>query len=335
MTDAAVVCTVLGGGAYGTALASVLGRKGLAVKMWVREEPVVESINSKHENEMFLTGVSLPESVTATGDLAEALVGTQLVLIVIPTPFLRQFLVRNRTALPANVAVVCCSKGIENETLQTPYEICVEELPGKYHHSLAVLSGPSFAKEVAMGQPTSVLVASHDAVIGKHVQALMSDTNFRVYTGNDMIGAELCGAAKNVIAIACGAASGLGLESNTSALLITRGLQEITQLVVKKGGQVKTCLGLAGVGDLVLTCSSKQSRNFTVGMRIAQGASLEEVLQTNTVAEGVKTSESIHLLAKELGLDLPICEHVYQVLFENKPIKQAILELQTRELKDE
>jgi glycerol-3-phosphate dehydrogenase (NAD(P)+) len=310
----------------------VLARKGTKVTIWARESEVVESVNSRNENELFLAKVKLSSNITATNDLNESLKGAQLVLLVIPTPFLRSVIVANRTALPLNVPLVCCSKGIENDTLMCPYEILIEELPGKYHHSLAVLSGPSFAKETAEGQPTSVLLACPDKTLAQQIQMMMSDVWFRVYTNDDMVGAELCGAIKNVVAIACGAAYGYGFGSNTSALLISRGLMEMTRLVMKKGGKEETMMGLAGVGDLVLTCSSHQSRNFTVGMRIAKGETLKDILATHTVAEGVKTSESVHLLAKKLGVEMPICEQVYQVLFSNKPFMDALSELQHRPL---
>lgn len=316
----------------GTALAQVLGRKGVQVTIWAREPEVVESINSEHENKTFLSGVKLSENITACGDLAQALEGAEIVLLVIPTPFLRSVIVANRTALPVGVPILCCAKGIENDTLMCPYEILIEELPGKYHHCLSVLSGPSFAKETAEGQPTSVLVACHDKDLGTKVQHILSDTYFRVYTGTDTVGAELCGAVKNVLAIACGAAFGYGFGSNTSALLISRGLMEMTRLVLKKGGQEETMMGLAGVGDLVLTCSSHQSRNFTVGMRIARGETLADILATHTVAEGVKTAESIHLMIQKLGVDMPICEQVYQVLYKDKTFLQALNELQHRPL---
>lgn len=293
---------------------------------------MVESINAENENKTFLAGVKLSSNITACGDLHAALEGTELVLLVIPTPFLRSVIVANRTALPVGVPIVCCAKGIEIDTLLCPYEILYEELPGKYHGSLAVLSGPSFAKELAEGQPTSVLLATHDKALGDKVQLVMSDRFFRVYTGTDTIGAELCGAVKNVLAIACGAAFGYGFGSNTSALLISRGLMEMTRLVMKKGGQEETMMGLAGVGDLVLTCSSHQSRNFTVGMRVAKGETLADILATHTVAEGVKTSESIHLMTEKLGVDMPICEQVYQVLYKNKSFLDALNELQERPL---
>ena len=188
---------VLGGGAFGSAMAQVLARNDVDVKMWVLEKQVMESINTSNTNS-FLKDVKLHERITATNDFTEALEGAQMIMIVIPTPFLRKLAVQHRSTFPVGVPLVCCTKGIENETLKTPYEILIEELPGKYHESLAVLSGPSFAKEVAMGMPTSVLVASYDAKVSRLIQVSMSDTTFRIFTGEDLIGAEICGAMKNV-----------------------------------------------------------------------------------------------------------------------------------------
>jgi glycerol-3-phosphate dehydrogenase len=313
-------------------MAQVMARGGTKVQMWVRETDVVESINKQHENKAFLKGIKLSTNITATSDIVAALKGAQIVLLVIPTPFLRPVMVANRSTLPVGVPLVCCSKGIENETLQCPYEILIEELPGKYHPWIAALSGPSFAEEAANGQPTSVLVACKNLDVALEIQHAMSDESFRVYTGTDLIGAELGGAVKNVLAIACGAAAGYGFGSNTAALLMTRGLMEMTRLGVKKGALASTMMGLAGVGDLVLTCTSRQSRNFTVGTRIAKGETLEDIQKSLTVAEGVKTSESIHLLAQSLGVEMPICEQVYQVLHHKKPFIKALEELKARPL---
>jgi glycerol-3-phosphate dehydrogenase (NAD(P)+) len=327
--------SVLGGGAYGTALAQVLARKGANVKMWIREPDVVAAINSKHENTVFLPKVPLEHRITATSNIGEALRDAQLVLLVIPTQFLRQVMVANRSTLPVGVPLVCCAKGVENETLQCPYEILIEELPGKYHHWIAALSGPSFAEEVALGQPTSVLVAAKAVAVAEQIQVAMSDESFRVYTGSDVIGAEIGGAVKNVLAIACGAANGAGFGSNTAALLMTRGLMEMTRLAVKKGAQPATLMGLAGVGDLVLTCTSVKSRNFSVGQRIARGESIQGITGGVAVAEGIKTAESIHQMAKTLGVEMPICEEVYQVIHHGKPFLQALGDLKSRPLSAE
>lgn len=331
--------SVLGGGAYGTALAQVMARSEHfdKVQMWVRETDAVASINGAHENKLFLPRVELSKKISATNKIEDALRGSQIVLLAVPTPFLRSVLAVNRSTLPVGVPLVCLSKGIETETLQTPYEIMVEELPGKYHPWIAVLSGPSFAEETARGQPTSVLVASKTMAVAAQVQSALSDDNFRVYTGTDVIGAELGGAVKNVLAIATGAAAGYGFGSNTQAMLITRGLLEMTKLAIKKGASPGTMMGLAGVGDLVLTCTSKQSRNYTVGQRIAKGETLKDILTTSggAIAEGVKTSQSIHELAAKCGVEMPICEEVYQVLHQGKSFIQALQDLRSRPLSSE
>lgn len=317
-------------------MAQVLARKdpeNVSVQMWAREKDVVDAINDSNENTTFLRGVKLSKNISATQDILVALKGAELVLLVIPTPFLRSVLVANRSSFPIGVPLVCCAKGIENVTLQMPYEIMIEELPGKYHPYLGILSGPSFAVEAASGQPTSVLVASQQVAVATTVQHYMSDESFRVYTGTDMIGAELGGAVKNVLAIACGAAHGYGFGSNTAALLMTRGLMEMAKLGAKKGAKASTFMGLAGVGDLVLTCTSTKSRNFTVGIQVSQGQTLQDILKsTKSVAEGVKTAESIHLMAQALGVEMPICEQVYQVLHHGKPFIQALQELKARPL---
>jgi glycerol-3-phosphate dehydrogenase (NAD(P)+) len=327
---------VLGGGAFGTAMAVAIARKGANVSMWVREPDVIQSINEHNENTTFLKGIKLDKQITATSDLIESTRNAVLVLLVVPTQFLRRFIVENRDKLPTSVPLVCCSKGIETKTLLTPYEILVEELPGKYHNQICVLSGPSFAKEVATGLPTSVTVASHSSEAAVFVQKYMSDPNFRVYTTDDVIGAELCGALKNVIAIASGASDGFGFGFDARAALITRGLAEMSRLVVKKGGKIATMSGLAGMGDLVLTCTGNLSRNFQVGQRLAKGEDLKSILgSSSAVAEGVPTALSVHQLAQKLQVDMPISEEVYQVLHCGKNINDALKSLQSRPLRSE
>eukprot|EP00002_Diphylleia_rotans_P028939 TRINITY_DN5854_c0_g1_i1.p1 TRINITY_DN5854_c0_g1~~TRINITY_DN5854_c0_g1_i1.p1 ORF type:complete len:342 (+),score=87.16 TRINITY_DN5854_c0_g1_i1:51-1076(+) len=328
--------TVLGGGAFGTAMAQLLAFNQIQVSMWVREAEVVESINKSNENSVFLKGIKLLKNISATGDFASALKDTQLIMLVIPTAFLRRFIIEYRQNLPSGVPIVCCSKGIENDTLLTPYEILIEELPGKYHASLAALSGPSFAKEVSEFKPTNVTIASHSVMLAQKIQRTLSNRWFRAYTSSDVIGAELCGALKNVIAIACGASDGFGFGLDARAALITRGLAEISRLVVKKGGNHYTMMGLCGVGDLVLTCTGNLSRNWQVGNRLAKGESIEEIQKSmQTIAEGVNTAYSVHQLANSLGVDMPICEQVYRVIFERVSIKDALAALQSRPLRAE
>lgn len=320
--------TVLGGGAFGTAMAQVLARNGVQVTMWVLEKEVKDAINTMNMNTVFLKDINLHPNIKATNDFDEALKDTEIIMVVIPTPFLREVVCARNTSLPVGVPLVCCTKGIENETLLTPFEILTEELPGKYHDYLAAVSGPSFAAEVAVGMPTSVLCASNVPEVGETVQQVMSSPDFRVFTGDDVIGAEICGAMKNVIAIACGASNGLGFGHDTMALLITRGLGEITKLAIMKGAHPSTMSGLAGLGDLVLTCTSTMSRNFTVGTRIAKGETMAEIGKSmKSVAEGVKTSKSVHVMAGQLGVHLPLCEEVYKVLWEDKDLSLALADL--------
>eukprot|EP00924_Labyrinthula_sp_SR-Ha-C_P011583 maker-scaffold_17-snap-gene-2.3-mRNA-1 protein AED:0.17 eAED:0.17 QI:191/1/1/1/0.5/0.33/3/608/367 len=317
--------TVLGGGAFGTAMAQVLARNQIKTTMWVLEPEVADDINKNNKNQVFLPDVPLHKNVTATTDFKASLEGAEIVLIVIPTPFLRQVVVQQHHFLPTDVPLVCCTKGMENETLLTPYEILVEELPGKFQANLAALSGPSFAREVATRVPTSVLVASKNLKTAEKVQLCMSDSWFRVFTGTDIIGAEICGAMKNVIAIACGASHGLGLGHNTLTMLITIGLGEVTRVAIAKGAHPSTMTGLAGLGDLVLTCTSVQSRNYTVGTRLAKGETMEEMAKSmKTVAEGVKTSKSIFRLANELGVHVPLCTAVYKVLWEGRDLQEVM-----------
>lgn len=299
--------------------------------MWVMEPEVVTDINCNHMNSKFLPDVKLSEHVTATADVADAVCETELVLLVIPTPFIARWIAQHQTSLPWGVPLLCCSKGIEESTLRTPYEVLLDELPGKYHAKLCVVSGPSFAKEVAKGLPTSVTCAGEPAV-ARQVQSALSSRTFRVYTAGDVVGAELCGAVKNVLAIASGASDGFGFGADARAALITRGLAEMARLVDRKGGRASTVTGLAGVGDLVLTCSSNLSRNYTVGRQLAEGKAAES---GGAVAEGVKTSLAIHRLSEELGVDMPICEAVYQVIHCGVPIKEALKSLQDRPLGSE
>lgn len=336
---------VLGGGAFGTAMANHLASKGIIVQLWAREEEVVQSVNGKHENSIYLAGIPLSEKVVATSSVAEAVNGAEQVYLIIPTPFIAKWLEQNQSFLPWWVPLVCCSKGIEQESLRTPYEILVDELPGKYHSKLAVVSGPSFAKEIGVGLPTSVTCAAQDAEVAKQVQLALATKAFRVYTATDVIGAELCGALKNVLAIACGASDGFGFGANARAALITRGLAEMTRLVVKKGGKASTITGLAGVGDLVLTCSSSLSRNYTTGHTMASNSlpehkrskeeSAKNFNKDLAVAEGVKTSLAVHLLAEKLSVEMPICAAVYEVIHKGVDIKTALRKLQDRPLREE
>uniref|UniRef100_A0A0G4HPR8 Glycerol-3-phosphate dehydrogenase [NAD(+)] n=1 Tax=Chromera velia CCMP2878 TaxID=1169474 RepID=A0A0G4HPR8_9ALVE len=329
---------VLGGGAFGSAMAFLLARKGFKVRIWARESEVVEAINTKHENVPFFPGVQLPETVEAVSEVTQAAKETNptIVLLAIPTPFLRSFVVANREAFPVKVPIVCLSKGIENESLCLPLEILLEELPGKYHKFLSAVSGPSFAKEIAQGKPTSVSCAAYEKAVAEQVQQMLSDSRFRLYTTQDCLGVELCGAVKNVLAIASGACDRLGYGDVGRAALITRGLAEISRLACKKGASPLTMMGLAGVGDLVLTCSGSLSRNFQVGRRLAGGETLEQIVSSvSSVAEGVATAKSVMAMASKLGVDMPICKAVHDVLYQGRKIADALEDLVSRPLKEE
>ncbi len=327
---------VLGAGNWGTALAQMLARREHDVTLWALEPEVVAGVNERHENPLFLTDVELSPRVRATGDLEEAVGSAEMVLFVIPAQFVRSYLVTIRDFLPAHIPLVICSKGIERGTLMTMEQVFTEELPGKNHAGICVLSGPSFAIEVAQNLPTNVTVASRDLDVAHRVQAAVATREFRIYTTEDVTGVELGGALKNVIAIAVGGADGLGFGTNTRAGLITRGLSEISRLAVKLGGRPETMLGLAGVGDLILTCTSDLSRNRTVGRRLGEGATIAEIERDmRQVAEGVPTSESAHQLAERNEVDMPITEQVYQVVHHDKSVPDAMRALQARALKEE
>jgi len=322
---------VLGGGSWGTALAQLMARKGFQVSMWAREEEVVESVNSARENRIFLPGIPLDSNLSATTRVGTALEGADIVLFVIPTQYLRGFLIRNREEFPVNVPLVCCAKGIENRSLMMPFEVMRDELPGKYHHWLAVLSGPSFAREVAQRMPTNVTVGAQSPDVADQVQEMVREMYFRVYTSSDVMGVEMGGAMKNVLAIATGVGDGLGLGDNARAAIITRGLAEISRLAVKKGANPLTLAGLAGMGDLVLTCAGELSRNRQVGLRLAKGETTEQIRKSmRMVAEGVATAKSVYNLSRKLGVEMPICDQVYYVLYDNKPVKDGLNSLLER-----
>ena len=324
---------ILGGGSFGTAMAQLLGRKGYNVRMWIRKGEVRDGINQRHVNPMHLTKVTLADSVTAHEDLESTVQGASLVAVGLPTPALRQVFMEHRATLPVKVPIVLLSKGIEVDTLLSPIEILREELPGKYSKYVCAVSGPSFAAEIATGKPTNVTCASEDKAVCAAVAEMMGDRYFRVYTTNDVMGVEYAGALKNVIAIAAGISDGLDMGCNGRAAIITRGLAEMSKIAIAKGGNPLTMLSLAGVGDLMLTCTASQSRNYTVGYRLGKGETMEEIRESMTeVAEGVFTAKSLHSLTQELGLsdEMPICEQVYEVIWNAKSVSQAVGELMDR-----
>jgi glycerol-3-phosphate dehydrogenase (NAD(P)+) len=322
---------VIGGGSFGTAMAQLLAGNGHATKMWAREPKTVEGINTARENKAYMPGFPLSPNLTATTSQEEALTGAELVVSATPSHATRDVFTQCGQWVPNHVPIVTVSKGIENGTLQTQTEVLEAVLPERYHPYLAVLSGPSFAKEIMQRLPTAVTVAANWDRVGVKVQEAFRADYFRTYLSRDVVGVQLGGALKNVIAIAAGCADGLGLGHNTRAALITRGLAEISRVAVKRGANPLTLSGLAGMGDLVLTCTGELSRNRTVGFALGKGRTLKEILaETNQVAEGVKTAKSARDLAQQCQAEMPICEQVYLIAHEDKPAKQAVTDLMVR-----
>lgn len=326
-------CAVVGAGAWGTALADLLARNGHDVALWAREPEVVASVNATHENTSFLAGARLHDAVIAHADLASACKGAELVLFATPSHVLRGIARSAAPSIGAKATIVVATKGVERDTLAVMSDVLAEQFPA---HSVVALSGPSFAAEVVARQPTAVVAASTNGDAAAIVQRALSGDEFRVYTHDDVMGVELGGALKNVIAVATGLAEGLGMGFNARAALITRGLAEMTRLGVKMGASPLTFAGLAGMGDLVLTCTGALSRNRSLGVEIARGVSLDEALaQRHTVAEGVMTTHSARALAAREGIEMPIVSAVYRILFEHQPPRTAIGELMRRELRAE
>jgi glycerol-3-phosphate dehydrogenase (NAD(P)+) len=327
---------VVGAGSWGTALADLLGHKGFKIDLWVFEKDVKEQIESSRENKVFLPGVSLSRNIFPSNDLAGVVKAKDLVLVVVPSHLMRETGKKIQGDISPETIVVSASKGIENKTHLTMSGVLRQILYDTPEDSFAVLSGPSFAREVAEKVPTVVAAASKDQTVARFVQNVFATPYFRVYTNNDMIGVELGGAVKNVIAIASGVIEGLGLGLNARAALITRGLTEMRRLGLKLGANPRTFAGIAGVGDLVLTCTGDVSRNYTVGKKIGEGMKLNEILsEMRMVAEGVKTAKSVYNLSRKLGVEMPICHEIYRILYEDLSPKKAVHRLMTRALKHE
>lgn len=327
---------VIGAGSWGTTLADLLAKKGHNVTLWAYEHELVAEMKSSGINGLFLPGIHLSPNLAVTGDLSEAVKGKDFLLFVVPSQVTRSVLREALPSLSPSTCIASASKGIEVGTLLTVSQIFEELLPAGLFQRFTALSGPSFAREVAQEMPTAVVAASGDDVAARLVQSIFNCSYFRVYTNNDVIGAELGGALKNVIAIAAGISDGLGFGCNTRAALITRGLAEIMRLGLAMGARAETFSGLAGIGDLVLTCTGELSRNRSVGMKLGRGRRLSEILgEMHMVAEGVKTAESAWELARRHNIDMPITEQVFRVLYEDKPARSAVVELMTRDLKAE
>jgi len=327
---------VIGAGSWGTTLANLLAKKGFPVTLWVYETDLAERMAKTRINDLYLDGYPLSPNLAFTSELSEAVVDRQLLLLVSPSQVMRQVLKQLQPYLGETCLLVSAAKGIENNSLQTMSEVLEEVLGTEVKNRCAFLSGPSFAKEVAEEQPTAVAVAADDLDVAHRVQEIFSTDYFRVYTNQDVVGVEIGGALKNVIALAAGVADGLGFNHNARAALITRGLVEVARLGMAKGAIESTFAGLAGMGDLVLTCTGDLSRNRTVGMELGRGRKLDEILnQMHMVAEGVKTTLSAHQLANKLGVKMPITEQMYQILYEDKDPKLAVIDLMRRALTSE
>ena len=327
---------VIGAGAWGTALAYVLAGKGIAVELWAREPEVCDDIARYRKNKLFLPDVTLPGNLKASNDLEQVGSEKDLLLLVTPSHVFRS-VASQLVHLPReNTLIVSASKGIENETHLTMTGILHQLLPPRLHSAVAALSGPSFAKEVGLQIPTAVTVAARSFEVAQQIQQAFATDYFRVYTSYDVIGVELGGAVKNVMAIAAGISDGLGLGLNTRAAMITRGIAEIQRLGTRLGAQPETFAGLAGIGDLVLTCTGTLSRNWTVGNKLGKGMKLETILaETRTVAEGVKTTKSVYNLARKIDVEMPIADQVYRIIYEGLDPKEALRTLMSRELKHE
>ncbi len=323
---------VLGSGSWGSALAKVVSDNGHAVTLWGRRPELAQAIQETRENATFLAGARFADTLRATSDLEESLHGAEMVLMAVPTHGIRETLRRCEPWIPRGVPVVSATKGIEQETLYFVNEMLAEEVPWT-KDTFVALSGPSFAREVAQGLPTVVVAAARDLALAKVVQrAFWTDNRFRVYLSDDVVGVEVGGALKNVIAIAAGASDGLGFGHNARAALITRGLAEIARLAMKMGGDALTLAGLAGMGDLVLTCTGELSRNRHVGFELGRGRTLDEILGgMRQVAEGVRTSKSAFDLSRREGVFMPIIEQVHAALYEGKNLRAAVSDLMTRE----
>jgi glycerol-3-phosphate dehydrogenase (NAD(P)+) len=327
---------VIGAGSWGTALAIVLAPRFERIRIWVYERDLAERLRSTRENDVYLPGFLLPGNVDAVTDLAEALSGAGIVLGVMPSARARSMYERMCPVLDGSTLLVSATKGLETGSLLRISEVMEQALGPAFRSRISVLSGPTFAREVAAGEPTALVVASPEPEAAASVQRAFSGSSFRLYTNSDPVGVEIGGAIKNVVAIGAGVCHGLGLGSNALAALITRGLAEMTRLALAAGGQDRTLAGLAGLGDLVLTCNGSLSRNRTVGLELAAGRTLAEIVGSmRMVAEGVETTRAAVDLARRLGVDMPIAEQMHAMLYQGRAPREAIRQLMERSLKGE
>ena len=327
---------VVGAGSWGTALANLMASKGFAIDWWVYEKEVISQILEFGENQFFLPGIKLSSNLRPHNDLTEVVSGKDLLLVVVPSHVMRETTLKMASHVSKEAIIASASKGIENKTHLTMTGVLQETLPQIQPGRLAVISGPSFAREVAQNLPTVVTAAAKELEVAALVQQVLVTPYFRVYTSDDVMGAELGGSLKNVIAIAAGVIDGLQLGLNTRAALITRGMTEIRRLGLKLGANPRTFTGLAGYGDLILTCTGDLSRNHTVGKKIGEGQKINDILgEMRMVAEGVKTAKSAYNLSRKLGVDMPISHEMYRILYEDLDPKEAVYRLMTRDLKQE
>ena len=327
---------VIGAGGWGTALSIVAARAGCEVRLWARDTGVAAEIDETRVNRAYLDGHAVPDGVLATADAQRALRGAELVVLAAPSHATRGVLEALRDALEPGAVLVSATKGLEVETGKRISEVVSEVVGAEAAARFVCLSGPSFAQEVAAGRPAAVVAASRDEGLGRAVQRALSAQNFRVYTNPDVVGAELGGASKNVMAVAAGMVAGLGLGANSVAALVTRGLAEMTRLALAEGARLETLMGLAGLGDLVLTCTGGLSRNRYVGQELGRGRALADVLAgMREVAEGVRTTRALRLLAARRGVEMPITDEVHAVLYEGKTARAAVESLMTRPLREE
>ena len=327
---------IIGAGSWGTGLSIVAARAGHEVRLWSRDPEIVGSINKQRVNPKYLTFAAIPNDVSATADIADAFAGASILVIAAPSHAVRQLLQQNSSAVDRETVVVSAAKGIEVESGKRISEIVAEVLDEDSQQRFVCLSGPSFAEEVVNNHPTAIVAASVNPDTAQIVQRALSFNSLRIYTNTDVVGTELGGAVKNVMAIAAGMVSGLGFGSNSLAALITRGLAEIARLALFQGAHLETMMGLAGLGDLVLTCTGKLSRNRFVGEQLGKGKSLSEITAgMNEVAEGIKTTLAVQQLAHRAGLEMPITNEVKAVLYDGKSVRAAVEDLMRRPLKDE
>jgi glycerol-3-phosphate dehydrogenase (NAD(P)+) len=327
---------IIGAGSYGTALALVAARADNRVRLWAHDPEIARALEAERQNQIYLPGFMLPASISPTNDLSEALEGAEVVMIAVPSHVCREVYARMLAHLRLQMIFVSATKGIEISTQMRMEEVMRDVLRDHFEPRYVALSGPTFAVEVARNEPCAIVAASDATEWAATVQAALSTGRFRVYTNNDVVGVEVAGAVKNVMAIATGTVNGLGLGYNSAAALVTRGLAEITRLAVTLGGRAETMAGLAGMGDLVLTCFGALSRNRRVGYELGRGRKLAEIVgEMREVAEGVKTARAADELAERLGVEMPITRGVYQMLYEGKPPQELMAELMERPLKGE